>query len=191
MGKDDKKLTQSEKEPDLVQELRGWLLKGQYKAYLRAVPPEKIFKSVYDFSFLRLKSQEEGEFENEIRRNLGTFLKELGEDFSVLGRRVPVKINDETHSVDVVLYHRGVPCVVLVDLRAGKLDSRDVGLMNKCVNYYRRHKQYEHERDALGLIICQEAGREEVGYALEGLEEKIFIAEYKVKSAGEEKIQKI
>ena len=44
--------------------------------------------------------------------------------------------------------------------------------MNKYIGYYRRNKQYEHERDTIGLIICKEAGKEEVMYALDGLEKK-------------------
>ena len=39
-------------------------------------------------------------------------------------------------------------------------------------------------------IICREAGREEVIYALDGLEEKVFIAKYKVKLPSEAKIKK-
>jgi len=77
-----------------------------------------------------------------------------------------------------------------VDLKIGRLDSRDIGQMNKYIGYYRRNKQYEHEKDTIGLIICKEAGREEVVYALNGLEEKIFIATYKVKLPSEEKIKK-
>ncbi len=46
--------------------------------------------------------------------------------------------------------------------------------MNKYIGYWRRHKQYEYEQPTIGLIICREAGREEVIYALDGLEEKIF-----------------
>ena len=61
--------------------------------------------------------------------------------------------------------------------------------MNKYIGYWRRHKRYEHEKDTIGLIICREAGREEVVYALDGLEEKIFIAEYKVKLPSETKIK--
>jgi len=70
--------------------------------------------------------------------------------------------------------------MVFVDLKIGKLDSRDIGQMNKYIGYYRRYKQYAHEQDTIGLIICREAGREEVVYALDGLEEKIFIAKYPV-----------
>ena len=43
----------------------------------------------------------------------------------------------------------------------------------------------------IGLIICREAGREEVIYALDGLEEKIFIAKYRVKLPSETKIKKV
>jgi hypothetical protein len=54
-----------------------------------------------------------------------------------------------------------------------------------------QNKQYEHEQPTIGLIICREAGREEVIYALDGLEEKIFIAKYKVKLPSETKIKKV
>lgn len=44
-------------------------------------------------------------------------------------------------------------------------------LMVKYIGYWRRHNQYEHEQPTIGLIICREAGREEVVCALEGLED--------------------
>ena len=127
---------------------------------------------------------------DKILTNFEKFLSELGPDFSILGRQVPAKIDGQTHSIDMVLYHRGIPCAVLVDLKVGKLGSRDIGQMNKYIGYWRRHKQYEHEQPTIGLIICREAGREEVVYALDGLEEKIFIAKYKVKLPSERKIKK-
>jgi hypothetical protein len=115
----------------------------------------------------------------------------LGQDFSILGRQVPAKIDRQTHFIDMVLYHRRIPCVVLVDLKFGKFDSRDIGQMNKYIGFWRRNKQYEHEQPTIGLIIFREAGREEVIYALDGLEEKIFIAKYKVKLPSETKIKKV
>ena len=63
--------------------------------------------------------------------------------------------------------------------------------MNKYLGYYRNNKQYIFEQDAIGLIICKEAGQEEVTYALDGLEEKIFIALYKTKLPSEEKIKQV
>jgi hypothetical protein len=62
--------------------------------------------------------------------------------------------------------------------------------MNKYIGYYRHNKQYAHEQPVIGLIICREAGREELIYALDGPEEKIFIARYKVKLPSQAKIRK-
>ena len=161
-----------------------------FKTKLPAISPQQVFKDAYDFNFIEMECHEnEKDLENKILLNCPTFLKELGEDFAFLGNQVPIKIDGETHFIDLALYHRGIPCMILLDLKMGKLDSRDIGQMNKYIGYWRRHKRYEHEKDTIGLIICREAGREEVVYALDGLEEKIFIAEYKVKLPSETKIK--
>lgn len=166
-------------------------IKEAFKTKLPAVIPQKIFKDTYDFTFIELQPHKsERELEMKLIYNFEKLLKELGEEFSILGRQVSIKIDNEMHYIDLVLYHRGIPCIVLVDLKIGKLDSRDIGQMNKYIGYYRRNRQYEHEQDTIGLIICKEAGREEVMYALDGLEKKIFIAKYKVKLPSEEKIKK-
>lgn len=151
---------------------------------------QKIFKSDYDFNFLEIApSHQEKELEDKIISNIEYFLKELGNDFMFLGRQVPILIDNEKHYIDLVLYHRGIPCVVLVDLKATKLDSRDIGQMNKYISYYRHNRQYAYENDTIGLIICKELGREEVIYALDGLEEKIFVSLYKTKLPSEERIK--
>ncbi len=162
-----------------------------FKTKLPAIRTHEVFKDTYDFSFVELEHREgEKALEDKILSDFEKFLKELGEDFAILGRQQPIKIDNTTHYIDLVLYHRGIPCVILVDLKIGTLDSRDIGQMNKYIGYYRRNKQYEHEKDTIGLIICKEAGKEEVMYALDGLEKKIFIAKYKVKLPSEEKIKK-
>ena len=153
---------------------------------------QNVFKSDYDFKFLSIKpNHQEKELENKIISNMEAFLKELGGDFLFLGRQVPILIDRERHYIDLVLFHRGVPCIVLVDLKIGKFDSRDIGQMNKYISYYRNNKQFAYEKDAIGLIICLEMGSEEVIYALGGLEERIFVALYKIKLPSESKIKRV
>jgi len=177
---------------NLYQKLTPKEIEETFKTKLPAVAPKEVFKDTYDFTFIEQQfHKSESELEKKILDNFEKFLKELGEDFSILGRQVPIKIDNKMHHIDLVLYHRAIPCIVLVDLKIGKLDSRDIGQMNKYIGYYKRNKQYEHERDTIGLIICKEAGKEEVMYALDGLERKIFIAKYKVKLPSEEKIKKV
>jgi predicted nuclease of restriction endonuclease-like (RecB) superfamily len=163
-----------------------------FKAKLPAiVDTQAVFKSSYDFQFIELHPQKkEKDLEDKILSNIELFLKELGEDFCFVSRQTPIKIGGDTHHIDLVLYHRAIPCNVLVDLKIGKLKDNDITQMNKYVAYYRRHKQYAHEKDTIGLIICREANKELISYALDGLEEKIFIREYKVKLPSDAKIKK-
>jgi predicted nuclease of restriction endonuclease-like (RecB) superfamily len=166
-------------------------VEATFQIKLPAISSQEVFKDAYDFDFIELETHgSEKDLENQILCDFESFLKELGEDFAFLRRQAPIKIDGETHFIDLVLYHRGIPCVILVDLKIGKLDSRDIGQMNKYVEYYRRNRQYEHEKDTIGLIICREAGREEIVYALGGLEERIFVAEYKVKLPSKATIKK-
>ena len=168
-------------------------IKELNKTKLPAITDIKnIFKSDYDFNFLEITPNHlEKELEAKIIKDIEHFLKELGEDFSFLGHQVPILIDGEKHYIDLILYHRGIPCIVLVDLKSVKLDSRDIGQMNKYIGYYRNNKQYTFEKEAIGLIICKELGKEEVVYALNGLEEKIFVSVYKTKLPSEEKIKRV
>ncbi|HQN73729.1 MAG TPA: PDDEXK nuclease domain-containing protein [bacterium] len=140
----------------------------------------EIFKAEYDLGFAGTYQNEE-ELESGIVHNIDSFLRELGHEIAYCGRQVPIKIDGLNHYIDILLYHKGIPCNILVELKTRKLDARDVGQMNKYVNYFRGNRQYEHEKETIGLIICSEAGIEEAQYALGGLEEKIFIATYQPK----------
>jgi len=153
---------------------------------------QKIFKPEYDLNFLSISdSHLEKELEEKIVKNIGSFLRELGSDFMFLEQKMPILIDGEKHFIDLVFFNRSIPCIILVDLKVGKFDSRDIGQMNKYINYFRNNQQYAYEQDAIGLIICRETGHEEVFYALGGLEDKIFVAKYKTKLPSEAKIKRI
>lgn len=152
----------------------------------------KIFKPEYDLNFLNISAfHQEKELEEKIVKNIESFQRELGGDFSFLARQMPILIDGKKHFIDLVFFNRSIPCIILVDLKIGKFDSRDIGQMNKYLGYFRNNRQYAYEQDAIGLIICREAGHEEVFYALGGLEDKIFVAKYKTKLPSEAIIKMI
>lgn len=186
-----------------VRELRAHIREDQYARRLAApggatVPspilspsrPLEVFRALYDVALPGLPTNfSEAELERSLRADFERFLGELGAEFYLRGTQQQLIIDGSYHAVDMELYHRGIPCIVLVDLKAGPFEDRYIGQMNKYVNYYReRVPAYPWEKPAIGLIICASAGREEVRYALGGLEEKIFVAEYRRKLPTEEEI---
>jgi len=155
-----------------------------------AQTPE-LFKDTYDFTFVDDKfTKKEKDLEDQLIMKIEPFLNELGSDISFVGRQVPITIDSKTHFIDLVLYNRSIPCVILIDLKIHKIDARDIGQMNKYVGYYRHNRQYAFEKDTIGLLICKDAGKEEMRYALDGLEKSIFVAKYKTKLPSESKIKK-
>ncbi len=152
--------------------------------------PEQLFKDTYNFDFLTLdENHSETDLENALISNTEKLLLEFGPDFSISGRQRKIMIDGQTHKVDLEFYHRGVPCIVLVDLKIGKFKSEYAGQMNKYLNWYKEHKRYSWEKDPIGIIICRNKGIEEVHYALGSISNYIFISEYKVKLPSETEIK--
>jgi len=152
--------------------------------------PEQLFKDTYNFDFLALdENHTETDLENALISNTEKLLLEFGPDFSISGRQRKIMIDGQTHKVDLEFYHRGVPCIVLIDLKIGKFKSEYAGQMNKYLNWYKEHKRYSWEKDPIGIIICRNKGIEEVYYALGGISNHIFISEYRVKLPSETEIK--
>ncbi len=156
-----------------------------------ATHPEEVFRTLYSFAVPGLPATfDETQLESALLANFQRFLEELGPGFYVRRSQQPILIDGQYHSVDVELYNKDIPATVLCDLKLGPFKDAYVGQMNKYVSYYReRVPRHDWEKPTIGLIVCETAGRDEVRYALAGLEEKIFVAEYQVRLPTETRIK--
>ena len=152
----------------------------------RATPEEEI-KDPYILEFLDLKDEySESDLEEALIRHLETFLLELGGDFAFVARQKRLRIGDEWYRVDLVFYHRGLRCLVLIDLKLGKFTHADAGQMHVYLNYAREHWTRSDENPPVGLILCASRDETLARYALEGLPNKVMAAEYRVMLPDEE-----
>ena len=63
-------------------------------------------------------------------RRLEDFLLELGEGFTFIGRQRRLRIDQTWYRVDLLLFHRKLRCLVIIDLKLGSLTHADVGQMH-------------------------------------------------------------
>ncbi len=156
-----------------------------------ALRPEDAFRTLYSFVVPGLPvGYDEAQLEGALLATFQRFLEELGPGFYVRKSQQTIIIDGQYHSVDLELYNRDIPATVLCDLKLGPFKDAYVGQMNKYVSYYReRVPRHEWEKPTIGLIVCESAGRDEVRYALAGLEERVFVAEYQVRLPTEETIK--
>jgi predicted nuclease of restriction endonuclease-like (RecB) superfamily len=163
------------------------LTKGQKPRPGDALTPEEELKDPFILEFLDLKDEySESELEEALIRHLESFLLELGNDFAFVGRQKRIRVDDEWYRIDLVFFHRGLKCLILIDLKLNKLTPGDIGQMNFYLNFAREHWTRPDENPPVGLILCSEHRGGVAKYALEGLPNKVLAARYRTALPSEE-----
>jgi predicted nuclease of restriction endonuclease-like (RecB) superfamily len=157
------------------------LTKGAKPKPEDAVTAEEEIKDPYVLEFLGLKDEySERELEEALIRHLESFLLELGNDFTFVARQKRIRVGDTWYRMDLLLYHRRLRCLVIIDLSVGKFTHADVGQMNLYVNYAGEHLTLPDENPPVGLILCAERDAAVAHYALGNLPNQIMAAEYQL-----------
>jgi predicted nuclease of restriction endonuclease-like (RecB) superfamily len=115
---------------------RGAILKkGALARPEDTVSAEEEVKDPYVLEFLGPRDEySETDLEQALIRHLESFLLGLGGDFCFVGRQKRLRIGDEWPRVDLVLYHRRLRRLVLVDLKLGRFTQADAGQMHIYLN---------------------------------------------------------
>ena len=145
------------------------------------VRPEEEIKDPLVLEFLDLKDEySESDLEDALIRHLEAFLMELGDDFCFMGRQRRLRIGNRWYRVDLLFYHRGLRCLVVIDLKIGAFTHADAGQMHLYLNYAREHWVREGENPPVGLILCSEKDEALARYALDGLPNNVMAGEYRI-----------
>ncbi len=157
------------------------LKKGSKQLPEDAVTPEQEIKDPLVLEFLGLKDEySESDLEEALILKLEQTLLEFGTGFAFIARQRRLRIGDEWYRVDLLFYNRRLRCLVVVDLKLGKFTHADAGQMHLYLNYAREHWILPGENPPVGLILCSRRDETVARYALEGLDNKILAAEYKM-----------
>ena len=156
------------------------LRKGEKARAGDVVTPEEEIRDPMVLEFLGLKDEySESELEEALIRDLETFLLELGADFAFVGRQRRLRIGDQWFRIDLLFFHRRLRCLVVIDLKLGKLTHADAGQMHMYLNYARAHWTVDGENPPVGLILCTAKDAAVAEYALGDLPNKVIAAEYR------------
>ena len=157
------------------------LTEGQRKRPEDLVRSEEEMKDPFVLEFLDLKDEySESDLEDGLIHHLETFLMELGGDFCFLGRQRRLRIGNSWYRVDLLFFHRGLRCLVVIDLKIGAFTHADAGQMHLYLNYAREHWVREGENPPVGLILCSEKDEALARYALDGLPNNVMAGEYRI-----------
>jgi predicted nuclease of restriction endonuclease-like (RecB) superfamily len=158
------------------------LEKGQHPKPEDTVSAREEIRDPYLLEFLDLKDEySETDLEEALIRHLEWFLLELGTGFTFVARQKRIRIGDEWYRIDLLLFHRVLRCLVLLDLKTGRFTHADAGQMNLYLNYAKEHLVLPGEAEPIGLILCTAKNDAVVKYATGGINTQVFASKYLIK----------
>jgi predicted nuclease of restriction endonuclease-like (RecB) superfamily len=155
------------------------LARGQRPKPEDAVSAADEVRDPYLLEFLNLKDEySEAELEEALIRNLEGFLLELGAGFTFVARQKRIRIGHAWYRIDLLLFHRRLKCLVVIDLKIGEFTHADAGQMSLYLTYTREHLTEPGENEPVGLILCSEKDDAVVHYSMGHMPAKVFASRY-------------
>jgi predicted nuclease of restriction endonuclease-like (RecB) superfamily len=161
-------------------------------AVLSQLHPEalSVFKDSYMLEFLGLA---EGHSENNLHQGLlnklRDFLIELGKDFCFVGSQYPLQVGNRDFALDLLFFHRGLNCLVAVELKVGRFEPEYIGKLNFYLEALDRNVKKSHENPTIGVLLCASKDDEVVEYALNRTLSPALIAEYETQLPDKQLLQ--
>jgi predicted nuclease of restriction endonuclease-like (RecB) superfamily len=138
-------------------------------------------KDSYSFDFLEM-SENYGEREMELQliKNIRSFLMEMGTDFAFIGNQYKVSVGDDDFYIDLLLYHRRLKSLVVVELKNTKFKPEHAGQMQFYLTALDEQEKDIDENPSIGIIICKGKNRTVVEYALKRVNAPMGVSDYTI-----------
>ncbi|MBR1443913.1 MAG: DUF1016 family protein [Firmicutes bacterium] len=179
------------KEKYTKRQLERQIDSAYYERYMlsgKKIMPEKVseinknpFLDSYVVEFLDLpKRYNENDFQQALIENMKNFILELGRDFTFISEEYRVQVGGEDYYIDLLFYHRGLQCLVAVELKLGKFKPEYVSKMDFYLEALDRQVKKENENPSVGLLLCASKNDEVVEYSLSRTLSPMMVSQYRL-----------
>ena len=158
----------------------------------------RMFKDEYLLDFMntedltaRFSDVNERVVENEIVANIRKFFLTFGKDFSFISNQYRIEVCGEEEFIDLLFFNRELNCLVAVELKMGKFKTAYLGQLNGYLQVLDDTVKKPHENQSIGIILCQDAKKDFVEYAVRDYTKPIGVATYKTLDEMPEKYRKV
>lgn len=157
---------------------------------------ENPFLDSYVMEFLDLPNEyRENDLRKALIRNMKDFILELGKDFTFIDEEYKVQVGGDDFRIDLLFYHRGLQCLVAMELKIGKFKPEYISKMDFYLEALDRQVKKENENPSVGLLLCASKNDEVVEYAMSRTMSPMLVSQYQLqlpdKAILEKKLQQL
>lgn len=187
-------------------QLERQLDSGYYERYMlskETLLPESVkklgenpFLDSYIMEFLDLPNEfHENDLRKALIRNMKDFILELGKDFTFIDEEYKVQVGGDDFRIDLLFYHRGLQCLVAIELKIGKFKPEYISKLDFYLEALDRQVKKENENPSVGLLLCAAKNDEVVEYAMSRTMSPMLVSQYQLqlpdKAVLEKKLQQL
>jgi predicted nuclease of restriction endonuclease-like (RecB) superfamily len=111
-------------------------------------------------------------------QQLKDFVCESEPDLCFMGFEYPIQVGMRDFELDLLFFHRGLNCLVAIELKIGQFEPEYLGKLNFYLEALDQDVRKAHENPAIGILLCASQDDEVVEYALNRSLSPAVIAEY-------------
>ncbi len=156
---------------------------AKLSTHLREIDPEILtsFKDSYILDFLNLpEMHSERDLQRGLVDKLKEFILELGRDFLFIGEEYKLQVGNADFYLDLLFYHRGLKCLVAIELKADKFKPEHIGQLNFYLEALDRDVKRPNENPSIGILLCKDKDNEIVEYAMSRILSPAMVSEYRI-----------
>jgi predicted nuclease of restriction endonuclease-like (RecB) superfamily len=153
-------------------------------------PAVAALRDSYSLEFLGLPAaHRERDLREAIVSHLREFILEFGKDFSFIGQEYRLQVGTTDFALDLLFYHRGLACLVAVELKVGRFLPRDLGQLSFYLEALDRDVKKPGENPSIGLLLCATKDDAVVEYAMSRIASPAMVAEYRLQLPDKELLE--
>lgn len=158
----------------------------------------EMFKDEYLLDFINVeelgaRDQEDLDeriVENAIVANIKRFIMTFGQDFTFVGNQYRVEALGQVHIIDLLFFNRELNSLVAVELKGGPFKAVYLGQLNIYLQVLDDFVRKPHENASIGIVLCKDADRTYVEYAVRDYNKPMGVAVYKTLNDMPERLRK-
>ena len=154
------------------------------------------FKDEYLLDFVNIEPEydpndrDERVFERDIIAHIKHFMMSFGTKFCYMGNQYRVLVDEQEFFIDLLFFHRELRCLVAIELKRGEFKPSYLGQLNFYLSALDEYVRQPNESPSIGIILCKEANRNIVEFAVRDYTKPMGVATYRTRNEMPEKLQK-
>ena len=145
----------------------------------------RSFKNEYLLDFLNIEEEtdpdliDEPELHAKINEHIRKFIMAFGEGFCFIGSKFRIVVESKENYIDLLFFSRTLRCLVAIELKRGEFKPIYGGQLSYYLSALDEYVKLPEENPSIGIVLCKEANRTTVEFAIRDYNKPMGVATYK------------